>query len=53
MHYDKSIHQTLNVKNSFASNDAQNTLSIKRYLKKGEEFNKINAKKIYRINNNT
>ncbi len=49
LHHDKTNHHTLNVKHSFVSNDQQNNLSIKKYLKKGEDFNKLNAKKLFKI----
>ena len=51
LNYDKSVRQSLNIKHSFASNDLQNSASIKKYLKKSEEFNKFNAQKIFKIEN--
>jgi hypothetical protein len=51
LHLDKSLRQSLNPKHSFVSNDLQNSASIKKYLKKGDEFNKFNAQKIFKIEN--
>ena len=51
LHLDKSQRQGLNPKHSFVSNDLQNSASIKKYLKKGDEFNKFNAQKIFKIDN--
>jgi hypothetical protein len=52
MGLNRSMKQTLNAKSSYPANNdglGANFTSIKKYLKKGEEFNRISMKKIFRI----